>query len=527
VSRQDKLNANRTGRAGPRVNQHHNQSPTTHFAAAVTRAYVDRALPRMAEGPLDASTLASVLNLSEVQVLTALSLARRTAYSHRCIEKRRGFREILSPPPVLKETQRAIYQWLVRNGPAPGQVAHGFVPGRSHVSHAREHVGRSTVASIDLQDFFGSVTDVHIWVALQGKLPELTDAALRALITICTVEDCRKSSKYKRTWLTRAHDLLSQYIVARYPTTGFVLNACTTPVSGAIHLDEHGLRLACNELGVALPEKTFLKEHINKAWPASAARVALFVYLRTGVLYTRSRARLLGRALRLIDVKNLHEKTLIGRTEHALEALKSALASDLEMSVPGSSKSLTFTSEFAISELDDVPKPRAAPILAEVALVPISTRVLPQGAPSSPWLANLAVGVLDQALVKYAAENRLTYSRYADDLAFSGDELPARFCHDIAVLVEREGLRINRQKIAVHHRGRRQTVTGIIVNDKVSPTTISRRQLRVMLHAMECGREVFIEKGKPLSAKQLKGHLAYWHMVDGTRVPWPPARESK
>ncbi len=114
---------------------------------------------------------------------------------------------------------------------------------------------------------------------------------------------------------------------------------------------------------------------------------------------------------------------------------------------------------------------------------------LPQGAPTSPMLANLAVRRLDSRLGGYARAAGATYTRYADDLAFSGDAALASrvdaFVRGVGRIVADEGHRLNHAKTRVRRRGVRQTVTGIVVNES---TTIGRREydrLRAILH--NCG----------------------------------------
>ena len=93
---------------------------------------------------------------------------------------------------------------------------------------------------------------------------------------------------------------------------------------------------------------------------------------------------------------------------------------------------------------------------------------LPQGAPTSPALANLAAWRLDVRLSGLARAFDANYSRYADDLAFSGDAMLAQraksFLDGVAGIVRDEGYSINGEKTRVMTASRRQQMTGIVVN---------------------------------------------------------------
>ena len=87
---------------------------------------------------------------------------------------------------------------------------------------------------------------------------------------------------------------------------------------------------------------------------------------------------------------------------------------------------------------------------------------LPQGAPSSPHLANLCVQRLDRRLAGYAAAAGAVYTRYADDLTFSGAAglAPARLVRAVTQIVAEEGFTVNRAKTRVQRATQRQLVTG-------------------------------------------------------------------
>ena len=95
---------------------------------------------------------------------------------------------------------------------------------------------------------------------------------------------------------------------------------------------------------------------------------------------------------------------------------------------------------------------------------------LPQGAPTSPALANLCAFGLDRRLAGAAAAVGAEYSRYADDLAFSGDAAFARriqkFSTFAAAIALDEGFDVNFRKTRIMHHAQRQLVCGLVVNER-------------------------------------------------------------
>ena len=110
----------------------------------------------------------------------------------------------------------------------------------------------------------------------------------------------------------------------------------------------------------------------------------------------------------------------------------------------------------------------------------LATPHLPQGAPTSPALANLAAFRLDSRLSALAAHLGATYTRYADDLVLSADHhlrLP-----DLAAIAADEGFRLNARKTRIMGRGGRQTVTGIVVNQRPNVARADYDELKAILH---------------------------------------------
>jgi RNA-directed DNA polymerase len=105
--------------------------------------------------------------------------------------------------------------------------------------------------------------------------------------------------------------------------------------------------------------------------------------------------------------------------------------------------------------------------------------VLPQGAPTSPDLANVAAFRLDARLSALAKRRAMTYTRYADDLTFSGSNAgDPRFRRLIEHIMRDSGFPPNERKTALASHARQQRVTGIIVNDRACWPRVTRRWLR-------------------------------------------------
>lgn len=116
----------------------------------------------------------------------------------------------------------------------------------------------------------------------------------------------------------------------------------------------------------------------------------------------------------------------------------------------------------------------------------LATPHLPQGAPTSPALANLAAFRLDRRLAGLAQASGLRYSRYADDLAFSGSERlirrRAEFEAAVAAIVGAEGFTLNPAKSTTQSAAGRQQVCGVVVNVRTNLRRTDYDTLRATLH---------------------------------------------
>ena len=93
---------------------------------------------------------------------------------------------------------------------------------------------------------------------------------------------------------------------------------------------------------------------------------------------------------------------------------------------------------------------------------------LPQGAPTSPIMSNIVAYMLDIRLSTLAKKLEINYTRYADDITFSGNrnKINKSLLNLVTKIVEECGFRINESKTRFANKGRRQEVTGLIVNGK-------------------------------------------------------------
>ncbi|MEZ4316353.1 MAG: reverse transcriptase family protein [Myxococcota bacterium] len=139
---------------------------------------------------------------------------------------------------------------------------------------------------------------------------------------------------------------------------------------------------------------------------------------------------------------------------------------------------------------------------------------LPQGAPTSPALANLVAFALDVRLAGLATRCGATYSRYADDLTFSGPSLGPSFVALVEHIVRDEGFAVHPDKTLRMGQGVRQLVTGVVVNAAPAVPRPVRDHLRAVLHRVETRGWEAVELDTPDPEAWLRGQIAWVHAVN-------------
>lgn len=192
------------------------------------------------------------------------------------------------------------------------------------------------------------------------------------------------------------------------------------------------------------------------------------------------------------------------------------------------------------------PYSRPAEVATVLAQIACHDNQLPQGAPTSPVLANMVCWGMDTALQRLAQRCRATYTRYADDLTFSTnrrdfppelaivEEAGVQIGTELASILAASGFRPNARKVRLQTPEFRQEVTGLTVN--VFPNVQRRyvRQIRAMLHAwrkfgLAAAEAEYRKKyahrhrgpgrGAPSYRAVVEGKLAYLAMVRGEANP--------
>jgi hypothetical protein len=166
---------------------------------------------------------------------------------------------------------------------------------------------------------------------------------------------------------------------------------------------------------------------------------------------------------------------------------------------------------------------------------------LPQGAPTSPALTNLTAWRMDCRLHGLARSFEANYTRYADDLTFSGDRAFAAkldsFLHGVKTIVEDEGFALHGQKTRIMRHGGSQRVLGLAVNSHLNVPRKTYDELKAILHnCRRNGPEIENRAGLPRFRAHLDGRITWVETVNPRRgaklrkvfqeINWQPA-ESK
>ena len=152
----------------------------------------------------------------------------------------------------------------------------------------------------------------------------------------------------------------------------------------------------------------------------------------------------------------------------------------------------------------------------------LSVPHLPQGAPTSPSLANSLCYRLDCRLAGLAKKFNVSYTRYADDLAFSGDQKFHRSLSEfktfaLAIILD-AGFTIRARKSVVMPRSRQQKLAGVILNEKPNNDRREYKQLRAILHnCVRFGPESQNHDGHIDFQAHLRGRIAWTKSLNENR----------
>jgi hypothetical protein len=140
---------------------------------------------------------------------------------------------------------------------------------------------------------------------------------------------------------------------------------------------------------------------------------------------------------------------------------------------------------------------------------PYSLPHLPQGSPTSPALANLAAFRFDMRLAALSKTAGAEYTRYADDLLFSGDHSFARsvprFTVQVAAIAIEEGFAVAHRKTRVMRQSVCQRAAGIVINQKINMPRDDYDQLKAILH--NCAKHGPAEQNRE-NLRDFRAHLA-------------------
>jgi retron-type reverse transcriptase len=144
---------------------------------------------------------------------------------------------------------------------------------------------------------------------------------------------------------------------------------------------------------------------------------------------------------------------------------------------------------------------------------------VPQGAPTSPGLANLCFYRADCRLAGLAKSAGAEYTRYADDLAFSGDASFARsaerfFIHAAAIVME-EGFRVHHRKTRVMRQSVRQHLAGLVANQKLNVRRTDFDRLKATLtNCVRLGPVSQNREAHPQFQAHLEGRVGFVESIN-------------
>lgn len=161
--------------------------------------------------------------------------------------------------------------------------------------------------------------------------------------------------------------------------------------------------------------------------------------------------------------------------------------------------------------------------------------VLPQGSPASPGISNIVSLRLDKRLSKLAEKYSCSYTRYADDITFSGSKAIKHILPIAQNIILGEGFTVNEKKVRLQYSFQRQEVTGLTVNKKVNISINSQKEIESAIHfckkfgvvshmqKIKCDRSFYKEHlyGLAYFIKMIDSNKGDRYLAELDTIEWP------
>jgi RNA-directed DNA polymerase len=146
-------------------------------------------------------------------------------------------------------------------------------------------------------------------------------------------------------------------------------------------------------------------------------------------------------------------------------------------------------------------------------------KALPQGAPTSPMLSNIIAAGMDNRLTRFAQKFDITYTRYADDLAFSGKSISAKHIQYISAIVQDCNFQVNPAKTRLQQKKKKRILTGIsIAAEQIKIPREYKRNLKMEIHCIrKYGIALHIRNQRiknPNHLATIIGRIQFWRSVE-------------
>ena len=137
-----------------------------------------------------------------------------------------------------------------------------------------------------------------------------------------------------------------------------------------------------------------------------------------------------------------------------------------------------------------------------------------QGTPTSAYISNLVLKSFDESIGSWCHNNKIVYTRYSDDMTFSGDFDSKIIINKVRKMLYKLGLELNNSKIHIINRNNCQIVTGLVVNEKVQVPIHYRKEIRkevyyINKYGLESHLKKINIKDKNKYLNSLYGRISY------------------